>query len=186
MPGERAVLCDLDGTLADTRAANCAAYALAFESEGLAFPETDYRAEFGLGFADMMAAIAPDVDAATAQRIAAEKARVYPDFFALVRPNLGLVALLGAMRADGRRIGLATTARRANVLALLKALNLADLFDVVVTAEDVSAGKPAPDAYLVAAERLGADPRDCIVFEDSEHGVRSAAAAGCAIVKVSM
>jgi sugar-phosphatase len=55
---------------------------------------------------------------------------------------------------------------------------------VVVTAEDVDRGKPEPDPYLLAAERLGVDPADAIVFEDAEAGIRSGLAAGCRVVVV--
>jgi len=65
-------------------------------------------------------------------------------------------------------------------------LQLADLPEprVLVTAEDVTHGKPAPDCYLLAAERLGVEPERCLVLEDTEHGVAAARAAGMDVIAV--
>jgi beta-phosphoglucomutase-like phosphatase (HAD superfamily) len=61
---------------------------------------------------------------------------------------------------------------------------MADRFRVVVSSEEVPRGKPAPDVYLAAAERLGVDPAGCVAVEDSANGLRSAAAAGMTVVAV--
>ncbi len=59
-----------------------------------------------------------------------------------------------------------------------------DKFDTIVSAEDYANGKPAPDAFLLAAQRLGIAPEDCLVFEDTELGIQAATAAGMASVRV--
>ncbi|MFZ0742989.1 MAG: HAD family phosphatase [Terracidiphilus sp.] len=74
--------------------------------------------------------------------------------------------------------------RRDSVLGSLTALNLLDKFDSIVCAEDYKNGKPAPDAFLLAAERLGIAPVDCLVFEDPELGIQAATSAGMASVRV--
>lgn len=61
-----------------------------------------------------------------------------------------------------------------------------DLFDAVVTCEDVKNGKPAPDLYLLAAEKLGVDPTRCTAYEDAELGMQSARAAGMSVVDVRL
>ena len=68
--------------------------------------------------------------------------------------------------------------------ASLGALGLLDKFDILVCAEDYKRGKPAPDAFLLAAERLGVAPADCLVFEDTDLGIEAATAAGMVSVKV--
>jgi beta-phosphoglucomutase family hydrolase len=73
---------------------------------------------------------------------------------------------------------------RDSVIGSLSALGLLDKFDTIVAAEDYKRGKPAPDGYLLAAERLGVAPADCLVFEDTEMGIEAATAAGMASVKV--
>ena len=71
---------------------------------------------------------------------------------------------------------------REAVLHTLEATELLELFDLVVTNTDVDNGKPAPDAYLLAMERLGVDPEHCVAYEDSGSGIASAQAAGIALV----
>jgi HAD superfamily hydrolase (TIGR01509 family) len=70
------------------------------------------------------------------------------------------------------------------VVGSLTAIGLLDKFDTIVAAEDYTHGKPAPDAFLLAAERLGVAPADCLVFEDTDLGIEAATAAGMASVKV--
>ena len=74
--------------------------------------------------------------------------------------------------------------RRNSVVHSLSALGLMDKFDVLVCAEDYERGKPAPDCFLTAAARLGVEPKDCLVFEDTEMGIEAATAAGMASVRV--
>jgi len=70
------------------------------------------------------------------------------------------------------------------IRAVLAAAGMADRFRAVVSSEEVPRGKPAPDVYLAAAERLGVDPAGCVAVEDSANGLRSAAAAGMTVVAV--
>ncbi len=74
---------------------------------------------------------------------------------------------------------------REVVLRTLKVQGLASLFPVVVTADDVMHGKPAPDTFLLAAKRMGVNPSDCLVFEDADLGIQAAESAGMRWVKVS-
>lgn len=74
--------------------------------------------------------------------------------------------------------------RRNSVVGSLTALDLLDKFDIIVSAEDYENSKPAPDAFLLAAQRLGVAPGNCLVFEDTDLGVQAAVAAGMAFVRV--
>jgi beta-phosphoglucomutase family hydrolase len=73
---------------------------------------------------------------------------------------------------------------RDSVVGSLRVLGLLDKFDTIVSADDYKHGKPAPDGFLLAAERLGVTPADCLVFEDTDLGIEAATAAGMASVKV--
>lgn len=182
----RAVVSDLDGTLVDTRAANVAAYRDAFSSVGVPFDEDRYTAAFGLAFDPMIGAVAPGTPEDVRAEIRRRKAQVYSSFLPLSRPNTALLGLLAHLRESGTRTALATTARRTNVLAVLDHCAAEDLFDVIVTAEDVEHGKPAPDCYLAAAARLGVAPEECVVFEDSGVGIEAATRAGCSVIEVRL
>jgi HAD superfamily hydrolase (TIGR01509 family) len=75
---------------------------------------------------------------------------------------------------------------RESVVKSLTTTNLLDKFDTIVASEDYENSKPAPDAFLIAAGRLGVPPENCLVFEDTEMGLKAAAAAGMASVRVPL
>ena len=66
----------------------------------------------------------------------------------------------------------------------LNVLNLRPLFDTVVAVNDVAFGKPAPDIFLLAAQRLGMSPSDCIIYEDSDGGIEAASRAGMRVIDI--
>ena len=86
--------------------------------------------------------------------------------------------------AATRPVAVASSAHRAVIDAALSATGLTDVFKVVVSSDEVSHGKPAPDVYLETARRLGVRPTACIVVEDSYNGVRAGKAAGMTVVLV--
>jgi HAD superfamily hydrolase (TIGR01509 family) len=86
--------------------------------------------------------------------------------------------------AGGWPLAVASSSPPRLIRAVLEAAGVADRFRVTVSSEEVPRGKPAPDVYLAAAERLGVHPRDCVAVEDSSNGLRSAAAAGMTVVAV--
>ncbi|MBP1806518.1 HAD family hydrolase [Rubellimicrobium aerolatum] len=96
----------------------------------------------------------------------------------------GAVDLLTRLNAAGLPLALATSSRRTPAEEKIAAANLGHHFRTLVTFDDVAAPKPAPDPYLLAAERLGAAPARCLAFEDSETGARSARAAGLTVVQI--
>jgi HAD superfamily hydrolase (TIGR01509 family) len=86
--------------------------------------------------------------------------------------------------ADRYPLGLASSSNRVLIDAVLEAGGITGLFRAVVSSEEVARGKPAPDVYLEAARRAGADPATCAAVEDSHNGIRSAKAAGMACVAI--
>lgn len=96
----------------------------------------------------------------------------------------GVVELLDALDALALPRGIATSSSHKTVQHHLGAHDLGDRFHHIVASGDYAAGKPAPDPYLLAAERLGIEPQFCLALEDSHNGVRSAAAAGMMTIMV--
>ena len=96
----------------------------------------------------------------------------------------GLLELLDFL--DRKRIAraVATSTRTANAKRRLEDVGVLERFEAVVGGEQVERGKPAPDIYLRAAACLGRSPDECVVLEDSRHGVRAGAAAGMAVILV--
>jgi HAD superfamily hydrolase (TIGR01509 family) len=107
----------------------------------------------------------------------------------LERYRRELPLLAGAREAVERLagrwpVGLASSSNREVIDEVLGAMGVAELFAATVSSEEVGRGKPAPDVYLEAARRMGADPARCVAIEDSENGIRSAHAAGMRVLAV--
>lgn len=98
------------------------------------------------------------------------------------RPGLG--PLLDAVDERGLKLGVATSGHRRYVTLALRTLGVEDRFQAVATGDEVTRGKPAPDVFLLAAERLGVPPAGCLVLEDAPLGVAAARAAGMVCVAV--
>jgi HAD superfamily hydrolase (TIGR01509 family) len=96
----------------------------------------------------------------------------------------GARELLTRLREAGVPCAVASSTRRAQVERQLEQVGLLAYFAALATGDEVSHGKPAPDIFLLAAERLGVPPATCLVFEDSEHGARGALAAAMQVVIV--
>lgn len=96
----------------------------------------------------------------------------------------GLLELLDALEAAGIPKGIATSSRRKYVDEVLSRFHMADRFRFVISAEDVTHGKPHPEVYLAAAQRYGVQPTEMMVLEDSQNGCAAAVAAGAFAVAV--
>jgi len=93
--------------------------------------------------------------------------------------------LLARLAREGYRLGVASNSIRASVEAIMGRANLLSMFDVVLSNNDVSAPKPAPDIYLKAAASLGVRPGEMLVVEDNQHGVAAGVAAGARVLEVA-
>ncbi len=93
-------------------------------------------------------------------------------------PKPGVPALLDALLARGVPIAVATSTRSGNAESALAAAGLLDRLQICVTGDQVKSGKPAPDIFILAAQRIGIAPQHCIAVEDSDVGARAAVAAG--------
>lgn len=118
------------------------------------------------------------------ERISREVADGVVDTYREKLPLLpGAVEAVKALAAEWP-LGLASSSNRHVIDLVLELARIADDFQVTVSSEEVGAGKPAPDVYLEAARRLGVDPPACVAIEDSTNGIRSAHAAGMAVIAV--
>lgn len=90
----------------------------------------------------------------------------------------GAEALISFLKENGIRLALASGSSHESINHHLNEVGATDVFDVIVGGKDVENGKPAPDIFLLAAQKLGTKPKDCFVLEDSENGIRAGHAAG--------
>lgn len=107
------------------------------------------------------------------------------DMTMLPGPIPGVDSFLQAVKAYQRPIMLVTSSPKERALNLLQANNLLHYFSAFITGEDVTRGKPDPEPYLKAAEKIRLDVKECLVFEDSDNGIKSAIAAGMRVVAIN-
>jgi beta-phosphoglucomutase family hydrolase len=180
----RAYLFDCDGTIADSMPLHYIAWKKALKEWGCEYDEKLFYSWGGkpvrkiIADLNKMQGLKMPIDA-----VAARKESLYLEQL----PQLKAIPeVLEHIEAEHGRIPFAVVSgsRRDSVVGSLTALGLMDKFDTIVAAEDYTRGKPAPDAFLLAAARLGVAPADCLVFEDTDLGIEAATAAGMASVKV--
>jgi HAD superfamily hydrolase (TIGR01509 family) len=171
---------DLDGTLVDTMPVHYLAWQAALRREGLKGRlDEDYFYELGGVPSRKVAALLGSrhglkVDP---EKVFREKEEIYKGSGVKLAPIAPVIEF--ARRAKGSHpIAIASGGTRDVVASTLGKAGLGGLFPVVVTADDVAHGKPAPDMFLLAAKLMGVPPQSCLVFEDGEPGIKAAEAAG--------
>jgi len=176
-----AVLWDLDGTLVDSEEYHWRAWKETMDRAGVGLTRQDFLASFGQRNDAILAKwLGEKAAPGEIEQIGNDKEERYRE---LVRQE-GLLPLPGAaewverLHREGWRQAIASSAPRSNVETVLDALRMRPWFQAAVSAEDVREGKPAPDVFLAAAARLGAEPHGCVVVEDARAGVEAARRAG--------
>lgn len=170
---------DCDGTLVDTAPAHLGALQKAMAPLGLTMTADWYYPRVGLGPDALLDEFEEHVAVKGLPR--GEILARYDAAFKQCLPLVDEIAMIAEVAREwhGRvPLAVASNGRRENVEATLKAAKLLPLFDLIVGAEDVKRGKPAPDVYLEAARRMKVAPEACIAFEDSNEGLTAARRAG--------
>ena len=184
----RAVLWDLDGTLVDSAEFHWLSWRGTMAAEGVSLTYQQFLDSFGQKNDRILPGwLGPGAGADRIRRVGAAKEAEYRRLASVH----GLTALPGAsswvrrLHAQGWQQAIASSAPGENVGVMLRALALDGMFEAIVSAEDVTRGKPDPQVFVAAAERLGV-PRDrCIVVEDAAVGVQAARSAGMRCIGVS-
>jgi HAD superfamily hydrolase (TIGR01509 family) len=180
----RAYLFDCDGTIADSMPLHYIAWKTALGEWGCDFDEKLFYRWGGRPVNEIITAL-NEMNGLKmpVETVGHRKESLYFDRLPQLQAIPEVVELINA---EHGRIPFAVVSggRRKSVVKTLTALGLLDKFDTIVGADDYANCKPAPDAYLLAAARLGVAPADCLVFEDTEMGIAAATAAGMASVKI--
>jgi HAD superfamily hydrolase (TIGR01509 family) len=183
----RAALFDMDGVIADTRAAHAAAWEIFLRRHGIAEdPEAFLVRVFGLGNREIFSMLHPERahDLAFLDAMGDEKESLFLDQLAAGRVELvpGVRAMLAHLNAAGIPVALGSSAPRQNVDGVLDRFSLRQHFQAIVTGSDVPRAKPDPAIFLRCCELLAVDGPDAVVFEDSRFGLEAARRARCRVV----
>lgn len=176
------VIFDMDGVISDTQKAHSCVEREMLLSHGIDIDAAEISRRFaGVSLREMFPAIF------------AEHGKEMPDLQAIIEdkwsritriagndvPEIpGAKDLIGKLRRDGYQLGVASGSRPAFIQLVLAALNLTDTFHAVTSSYEVERGKPDPAVFLLAAQRLGAKPEECVVIEDAISGMTAAKSAG--------
>jgi HAD superfamily hydrolase (TIGR01509 family) len=179
---KHAVIFDMDGVLTDSEPIHSAAYRSLFKKLGIEL--TDERHHSFVGYSNRVMwtelheefRLAPSVD----ELLAMGNRNICEWFERLDRLPIipGVEDLLRQLTDRRFRLGIASSSPRKLIQLIIQKLGFGSYFPVAISGEDVARGKPAPDIFLATAKQLGVPPAECLVIEDSPHGIAGARAAG--------
>jgi len=182
-----AVIFDMDGVLVDSYQAHFEAWRVLGREHGLDVTEAQFAETFGRTSADIIRMLWPD--ACPADQVTAwdeRKEALYRETLRRHFPAMdGASDLLKGLHAEGFALAIGSSGPPENVQLVLDCLNGAEHITATVTGQDVTRGKPDPQVFLIAAERLGLAPDQCAVIEDAPAGVEAARRAGMAAIALT-
>lgn len=181
----RAVIFDMDGTLVATTEADYRAWEKVFNDHGRALPFEDYYPLLGKKSHDVVHDVLEIKDERSVE-VLSRKMRYFEEIVQAKGIDVLPFAMdfLTLLHQNNILTGLATSSRQAKMKLVLETTKISSFFDVRITGEMVTRGKPNPDIFLLAAQTIGVDPAECIVLEDAVHGVSAALAAGMKCIAI--
>ena len=182
-----AFLFDMDGTMVDSMPWHARSWVAFAREVGVPPPDAGFfRRTTGLTGVEVMREFFGERPVAELRACVERKEAIYREMFGpAFREVPGFGAFADAARGAGVKVACATAGDADNIAFVLERLGRHGFFDAVVGAHDVERGKPHPDLFLLAAQRMGVDPADCLVFEDAPHGIEAARRAGMRAVAIA-
>ena len=181
----QAVIFDMDGLMLDSEREITACLAEAAELQGEQIEYNYWLGMVGTGDVACRQMLEARIGAARASSLLARAVELYDQRVERGIPHRpGIIALLEWLSAQGIPRAVGTSTKRPLALRKLEAADLLWRFDAIATSSDVEHAKPAPDIYLLAAQKLDVEPAHCLVLEDSPTGVRAALAAGMTPIQI--
>ncbi len=176
----KAVIWDMDGVIADTAPYHLKAWQEVLQKRGINLTEEDFRHSFGQRNDTIIRnALGKEVSRDEIDTIAREKEAGFRQKIGQnIKPLPGAIKLIKSLAERGFKLALASSAPIENIQFLIIGLGVNDYFQAIITGRDVTEGKPSPQSFLLAAQRLGIEPKNCIVIEDAVAGVSAAKKAG--------
>ncbi|MGC9450855.1 MAG: HAD family hydrolase [Oceanipulchritudo sp.] len=184
----RAAIFDWDGVVVDSSAAHKESWERLAAERDLPLPENHFERSFG----KKNQLIIPEIygwseDLDEIEQLGNRKEALYREILVStgLEPLPGALRLFAELKAAGIPMAVGTSTPHLNIETVLPMIGASGFFGAVIAAEDVARGKPDPEVFLKAASALGADPADCVVFEDTLHGIEAALAGGMKAVALT-
>ena len=182
----RALLFDLDGTLAETDSLHLPTWVDVLGPYGIAVDKEFYKERIsGRSNSKIVRDLLPHLSAEEGRKLADAKEASFRERAHELEPLPGLLDFVREGRSRGLSLALVTNAPEDNVEAILAALELGEFFDEVVLSDEVGPVKPDPAPYRAALDRLNVSPEEALAFEDSTSGIASSVAAGIPTVGIA-
>lgn len=182
----KAALFDLDGVIVDSSQFHYESWVKLGEEVGFIMTPDFFRKTFGQRNDAIIRQLVPE---ATDEQIIEWGARKEELYREVARGRLvplpGAMELIKGLKELGFKLAIASSTPRLNIEFAIEQLKMADLFDAFVGAEDVMVGKPNPEVFLKAAQKVGIPPEKCVVFEDAVAGVLAAKRGGTKCIAVT-
>jgi len=170
----KAVIFDRDGVILDTEIINVNSAVQAFKKIGISISEKDKQKVFGRRPGDYKYDFLKKYKFSYERYRKIQKKIYYDQYNKQFKPNKDILRLIRDLKKNKVKLALTTTATLKGTKRLLKKLKLENIFDVVITFEDVDKRKPHPDPYLKTLNKLKLSAKECVVIEDAPVGVESA------------
>ncbi len=182
-----AVIFDMDGVLVDSYDAHFESWKRLYGALGLEYTEEAFSADFGRTSRDILRrTLGDDLTDERVAELDGRKEAFYRDILRESFPAMdGASELIRALADDGLKLAIGSSGPPENVALVVEQLAGAERFAATVTGADVTRGKPDPQVFLIAAERLGLPPAACAVVEDAVHGVTAAQRAGMVAIALT-
>ena len=182
-----AVIFDVDGVLVDSYAAHFASWRQLYSELGRQYTEQQFASDFGRRSGDILRRTLGDsITDDEIHQLDQRKEALFRDLLrGQFTPMDGAVELVGVLATDGFALAVGSSAPRENITLTLELLGCADTISAIVAGEDVTRGKPDPQVFQLAAQRLGVPPEWCAVLEDAVHGVAAAQRAGMVAIALT-
>jgi beta-phosphoglucomutase len=182
-----AVIFDVDGVLVDSYRAHFASWRRLYGDLGIDYTEQAFAADFGRTSRDILRrTLGDELSDERIRELDEQKEAFFRDILRHEFPAMqGAVKLIDALSAGGFLLAVGSSAPLENIALSLEKLGCAKNFSAIVTGADVTRGKPDPQVFQIAAERLGVPPASCVVIEDAVHGIEAAGRAGMASIALT-